>query len=242
MKGNAVGEELAVLQHGQWFEEDLAYLVPYSPWMWAWPKGTPKDAPGYGLLYRAKSVWEVAFGLSAYHLGFSIVFDECPGGPNLPPPFGVPGHMCTKGSGVDDLTYARLQFHFMGNLSFAGQVDMYTIEEMSKKGDEPGSTWYRGIYGGPPCFESTFGQCKPFSIGSYELTKILDEDGKPLEPYYTEFLEYMGDVPLFVWAGYGNKTVLDMLQRGDSLEAAKYMKQKAEAEAAANGMVKMPYF
>jgi len=44
--------------------------------------------------------------------------------------------------------------------------------------------------------------CAFAEFGSYDLVKIVGPDGQPLQPQYNEFIEYMGDVPLFVWAGW----------------------------------------
>mmetsp|Transcript_97957 Transcript_97957/g.315212 ORF Transcript_97957/g.315212 Transcript_97957/m.315212 type:complete len:108 (-) Transcript_97957:310-633(-) len=70
------------------------------------------------------------------------------------------------------------------------------MEEMP--GSKDGSLWKRACYFGP-------GSCAFMEFGSYNLTKILDEHGEPVQPHYDEFIEYMGNVPLLVWAGWADK-------------------------------------
>lgn len=198
MKGNAMGEELAVLQNGQWFEEEQTYLSPFAPYMWAWSWGAPSGAPLFGHFYGREEVKLQAFSLATLRAGFSYKFSSCPGRPSLPWPFGVPGNRCDKDSSASavDMTYATLQSHVMGDLEAVSQPEYYTLEEIPDEA-QLGSKWYRGIYFG---FE-WMGRCKVVSGGSYELTKILDASGEPLEPYYSEFLAYMGSVPLLMWTG-----------------------------------------
>jgi len=200
MKGNAIGEELAILQNGQWFEEERTYIAPFAPFMWAWAGGKPQEAPFWGHFYGTEDIHTAAYSMSALGVGYSFTFKECPGSPSLPPPFGVPGSHCEKGAGATDLRYASLQSHVMGDLTAISQEDEYTIEEMPS-GVESGSLWYRGIFGGP----SWMGRCRCISVGSYQLTKIIDGDGRPLEPYYSEFIHYMGSLPLIFWTGYADR-------------------------------------
>jgi len=54
--------------------------------------------------------------------------------------------------------------------------------------------WKRGIYNGCCGVE-----CIPF--GGYHLVKVMDGDGRKVQPYYDDFISYMGDVGIFVWAG-----------------------------------------
>mmetsp|Transcript_13651 Transcript_13651/g.36624 ORF Transcript_13651/g.36624 Transcript_13651/m.36624 type:complete len:137 (-) Transcript_13651:448-858(-) len=85
----------------------------------------------------------------------------------------------------------------------------FTLEEMP--GSEDGSLWKRTCYWGP-------GRCASMEFGSYDLTKIVDEHGEPVQPHYDEFIEYMGEVPLFVWAGWADeqakKDVADRIESG----------------------------
>jgi len=72
----------------------------------------------------------------------------------------------------------------------------FTLEEV--EGVKPGSVYKRGCYWG-------VGDLNWFEFGSYHLTKIIDENGSPLEPYHSEFLNFIGDTPLYMWTGFANK-------------------------------------
>lgn len=199
MKGNAISEELAVLQYGQWVEEDLTMLTPFAPFMWAWADGRPQGAPYLGHFYREEKRDQAAYGMPSVRPSYSLKFQPCPGSARLPPPVALPGHVCGRGhqgANASELAYATLQSHTFGDLRRISQEETYSIEAMSGEAQR-GSKWYRGIYGGP----SWLGGCKCISIGSYELTKIVDGSGQPLEPYYSEFVKYMGDVPIRFWLG-----------------------------------------
>jgi len=198
MKGNAVGEELAVLQYGKWFEEEQKLLVPMAPYMWGWPAGKPTDAPAGGLMYGDFTGGGALVLLKdgKKQAGtFSWIYGPCPS-----------GKVCEEGS--DDLTYAQLQAHVGGDLRkmsanikdlFPFMPDIaehvtgeFTLEEV------PGSSGYkffRRINWG-------LGSCHPAETGSYDLVKIIDSNGHPIEPEYSEFIKYMGDVPLYVWTGF----------------------------------------
>merc|ERR1712019_128719 len=110
--------------------------------------------------------------------------------------------------GENDLNYAVLQKLPGGNLlkteeagdifakngiNIPGMTGTFTLE--AGKGVDDGSAWKRGIYLG--CGKSAF-----IEFGSYDLVKILDHEGKPVQPYYDEFIQYIGDVPLMVWSGW----------------------------------------
>jgi len=56
------------------------------------------------------------------------------------------------------------------------------------------------------------GRCACFSLGSYELVKIIDAVGRPLEPHYSEFLAYMGGVPLRFWAGFADEEAKNLTE------------------------------
>ena len=61
---------------------------------------------------------------------------------------------------------------------------------------QPGALWSRVCTFG-------LGRCPPrIEFGSYSLTKVIDAAGAPLEPHHSEFVTYMGDVPIFMWTGF----------------------------------------
>mmetsp|Transcript_1504 Transcript_1504/g.4249 ORF Transcript_1504/g.4249 Transcript_1504/m.4249 type:complete len:407 (-) Transcript_1504:82-1302(-) len=221
MKGNPYPEELAVLQMGQYFPQERVYVAPHAPFMWAWPDSTPARAPMGGIAYKPALMKILPMVMPMMMLGFSVRFLECPGRWRLPFPFGLPGHVCSAGSGkAPEMVYASLQAHTMGNISQHVEQDHYTLEE-EPSGVEPGAVWHRGIYGGPPLL----GRCKCVSIGSYSLTKIIDAKGEPLEPYFSEWVEYMGDIPLNFWGGITDAMVLDLLESDRFEEAAERFKE-----------------
>lgn len=210
MKGNTRPEELAVLQMGQWFEDERTYVLPFAPFMWAWSEGRPEDreeepavSPGQpsftGSLTRhgREFVRRAAAFLAEARYTLSFKFRECPGRSWTPWPLGLPGHACQKGTGAaPDLTYAEIQQHPGGDLTVNEEDAEYRMEALSE-GALPGAMWYRGTYGGP----SWLGGCKCLSMGGYMLAKVIDSNGQPLEPYYSEFLQYMGQAPLLLWTG-----------------------------------------
>jgi len=198
MKGNGMGEELAVLQNGQYFEDEMIYVSPFSPFMWAWSWGTPRHAPGFGYFYSKDKVKEQAYSLVSLRPTFSYKWEQCPGRPWMVWPFGVPGSRCDSDTSpsANSMTYGTLHSHVMGDLKTVSQPEFYTVEEMPKE-VVPGSKYYRGIYYGT----DWMGQCKVVAGGSYELTKVIDEKGEPLEPYYSQFIQYMGDSKLLLWTG-----------------------------------------
>mmetsp|Transcript_87163 Transcript_87163/g.251382 ORF Transcript_87163/g.251382 Transcript_87163/m.251382 type:complete len:407 (+) Transcript_87163:119-1339(+) len=228
MHGNAIPEELAVLQMGQYFPEERLHLAPMSPFSWAWPLDTPLNAPYDGRLYtdEAKAVTPglMAGGL----LGATYKFKECPGSMDLPFPFGLPGHVCPGGTGGAglDLTFAELQMHTFGNLTAIAQPDLYTIEEYSD-GSPRGATWHRGIYGGP----EWLGRCKCISVGAYTLKKLVDGEGQPVEPHYSEWVEYMGGGRVSFWGGFVDEAVKSLTRQGDFAAAAERMMRLWEQES-----------
>jgi len=147
-------------------------------------------------------------GLATIHTGFSFAFQECPGSPDLPKPFGVAGHACDAGSGDVNLTYAVLNSHTFGNLAAPTQGTVtYTLEDEPDAAN-PGNEWHRGIYG------SLFGLggCRCVSVGSYQLVRVIDGEGRPVEPYYSDFLRYVGDVPLTFWSNYTDPDIPEFLK------------------------------
>jgi len=198
MKGNGIGEELTVLQYGQWFEEDQKFLVPTAPYTWAWPAGKPSGAPFGGAMYDLSSGGGALVLIKdgrELPITYSYNFDKpCPSGKKCEP-------------GSNDLTFARLQAHGGGDLSkpfvniknlFPFLPDVtehltgaFALEEVP---GTDGNQFYRRCDWG-------IGNCHPVEFGSYDLMRIIDGNGHPIQPVYDEFVAYMEDVPLFVWTG-----------------------------------------
>jgi len=219
MKGNALGEELAVLQYGQWDQDSKTLAVPFSPYMWSWAAGVPADSPFNGMLYGIKK--GARSGMQGLVMtGMSLFFkfqDECE------------SSYC--GGDAGPLKEAYMQTGLFGNLQEAtdlgvmvdvisgselGATGAFTLQEMD--GSVDGSRWKRTCHWGlkalsPRAF---------LEGGSYDLLKVLDANGQPNEPYYTEFVNYMGSVPLMVWSGWGSEEVKEGI-RGQTLKAISTM-------------------
>merc|ERR1712107_376766 len=76
----------------------------------------------------------------------------------------------------------------------------FSLQEMD--GVVPGSLYKRTCNWG-------VGRCQCLEFGSYNLTKILDEDGEKIEPYYSKWTEYSKDLTMFAWAGFKSKEAMD---------------------------------
>jgi len=222
MKDNAMNEELAVLQFGRWFEGQRIYIMPASPFSWAWAgaDGTkPNDAPFNGNLYGEYISKFHMDGLAGGHQSQTYAFSTCPGGEDLPFPWGEVGHACVAGSGsTAELTFANLEAHYWGNLSVATQTGLYTLESVGP------NAWYRGIYGPVPVIGDFFKGCNCWSVGSYNLRRILDGDGNPVEPYHSEWVAYIGQANLAVWYDYSDPASLELLKQGKFDEAKKLLR------------------
>merc|ERR1712151_1206936 len=130
---------------------------------------------------------------------------------------GQPGNSFTYSFSEASMKHGLIQSHKDGNLSMAdtngGAINSdiqdfgipipddtvtgkFTLEEL--EGVKPGSVYKRGCYWG-------VGDLNWFEFGSYHLTKIIDENGSPLEPYHSEFLNFIGDTPLYMWTGFANE-------------------------------------
>ena len=75
----------------------------------------------------------------------------------------------------------------------------FTLDELEGEGNASldGRAWHRGIKWG--CVGVG---CIPFR--GYMPLKVLDGEGNPVQPAYDEFIQYMGDVPIWTWAGTRN--------------------------------------
>mmetsp|Transcript_43503 Transcript_43503/g.110170 ORF Transcript_43503/g.110170 Transcript_43503/m.110170 type:complete len:410 (-) Transcript_43503:498-1727(-) len=218
MKGNGQAEELTITHYSQWFPEHEQMIVPFAPFMWAWPGGSPKDAPFGGAMYSQDFTAGLAAAMPMIIGGvvFSYKYSTCEG-------HYCRGHLPRN----DDMAFAYMQTGAFGNMTQATDLGLvpsaqsgglippgsvsgaFTLEEMP--GSEGGALWKRTCYWGP-------GSCASTEFGSYDLIKIVDEHGEPVQPHYDEFIEYMGEVPLMVWAGWADeqakKDVADRIESG----------------------------
>lgn len=72
-----------------------------------------------------------------------------------------------------------------------------TLQELPN-GAEPGSLWRQVSDWG-------VGSCDCFDGGTTSLTKILDGNGDPLEPYYSQFTASAGSSPFYLWTGWASE-------------------------------------
>lgn len=180
-KGNGMPEELVSLQYGRWFPEERIYVMPFAPLMWSWTVGRPDKAPGHGVAYIPAIAKYASDLLASNDLIETWKFNA---------------DLTT--SDLQAISYANMSHYEPQSLGFMNLPQITgenTMDDISLPGQEPGTLWHRGIKWGP-------GGCRCVDFGSYQLTKVLDADGAPLEPYHSEFLEYMGAHELYVWTGY----------------------------------------
>mmetsp|Transcript_29591 Transcript_29591/g.85829 ORF Transcript_29591/g.85829 Transcript_29591/m.85829 type:complete len:381 (+) Transcript_29591:103-1245(+) len=217
MKGNIFSEELFSLQNSQWFPASRELVTPLSPFNWAWAgvDGTrPRNPPGTGFFYRWFWPLKNMMTLVGGQLGFSMKWSECPGAWKMPWPFGLPGHACAKGSGKrPELTFAVAEGHKWGNLNEKNNNGEYTMELYPRTG---GNSWNRGIY------TRVFGLT--YDLTSYNLVRILDGDGRPVEPWHSKYMKYIGNANLALWYNYTNPAVEALLRQGKLQEAKRVMR------------------
>lgn len=184
MKGNGIPEILATLQEGQWFPEEKILLMPNSPFSWSWWGGgeyNPKGAFAGGVAYSAVEAKGLAESQGEGNITVAVSFKTCP-----------EGVYCQAGSQL--LDYAHIQSHSGGNLNEASVMTSHVEWKMELMDDEPrGAQWYRRIAI----------ICDTVPFGSYYLTKIIDQDGYKIEPYYSEYVAFMEGYPQIIWTGFG---------------------------------------
>jgi len=200
MKGNAIPEVLAVLQYGMWSDRQKTLVVPTAPFNWAWPAGKPKDAPFGGGMYCEDQSCGITTSLVQTILARSFSFDFLEAG--------------DKSTTNNKMKKAYMQTGTFGNLTEAENLGKlipgilnlpvpsdtfngaFTLEE--EPGSNDGRAWKRTCYWGL----KQVGSCAFLEFGSYQLVKVMDGDGKPVQPYYDQFLKYMGDIPVMMWSGW----------------------------------------
>lgn len=184
MDGNVVPEVLCTLQYGTWVPEERLLLVPIAPLNWAWPTKVPPKPPLGGTLYYPIGGDKTSEGILFVESVISIKFSS------------------------DSLDDAVLQYHLYGNLTresrfnFGGVAMENTLVE-DKSETRPGAKWTRGVrYAFDSCCGVPFQPlCSIPSGGNYTLKKVLDHEGKPIEPYYSELVAFMNGIPLFTCTG-----------------------------------------
>merc|ERR1712187_118775 len=204
MKGNGIGEELCVLQYMEFDENYGQMLVPLAPFSWAWAGGIPKDAPGGGFMYTRAQVESSAVMLvqrgavgNVEGAPISYLFDWRKDGLNHADLFA--SYVDMRVNMLDGWGYLRYGFGRMAGAIGSACCACAVTQTFTMEALEPNS-WNRGIwFGGCGC------DCIEF--GSYNLRRILDADGNPVDGNWDEFLEYMGDVPLLTWSGQASSEI-----------------------------------
>jgi len=223
MKGNFMNEELAVLQNAQWFPEERTIVIPLSPFNWAWGgvDGTkPRDAAWFGVMYGKEQAMFFMRSMAGPHTSFSITFEDCPGRRKLPGFFRQAGAWCKKGSGrPPELTFGNIAAHEYGNLTSETQP-LHFKYTFDYDAEGPAGHWVRGIY------QPILGldpECKRLCLeaGGYDFVRILDGEGKPVEPWYSQYMAYIEGANLAMWSGYSDPRVLELYEQEKLAEGAK---------------------
>lgn len=194
MRGNSVPEILATLQYGEWFPEERILLLPRAPFSGSW-YGNPTAPSGASNFSSAYTLADAkALAESPGNTTVAVAFKACPEH-DIHSGFSE-DTLCETGS--DDFTYAVMQGHIEGNLltpSVLTSYETWTMEE-SAPAVERHSLWYRRV----SLFCDKVADVFPHS---YWLTKIIDEDGLRIEPYYSEYVDYMEGAAQIIWSGLG---------------------------------------
>jgi len=182
MHGNAVAEELTIAHYGKYFPEENILMGMQAPYTWAWPGGRPTTAPMGGVSYSDDEISGLRNAAQFINLAAGFTYewaDRCEGA------------YCFLRRGEQNMSYAYMQFHSLGNVKEAIDLgDMasdtmdlssmvpegtlhgaFTLQEMS--GSVDGSHWKRTCHWG--IGDTT---CAFVEFGSYDLLKIVDGDGR----------------------------------------------------------------
>lgn len=189
MRGNGVSEELTSLQYGVYYPDRRLLLVPFAPATWGWPAGTPANAPYGGNIY----------GGDLTYLSAETLLGDA-GATKDPATRSAKDWLCFsyawRDSSLEDASlgaqFGPLDQH--GGMQVAGCITgKFGLHQLP--GEQPGALWNRSCKWG-------VGRAACLEFGSYTLTKVIDAAGAPLEPNHSEFVDYMGDVPIFCWTGF----------------------------------------
>lgn len=210
MKGNQVGEELVSIQFGDYHPVTQEYLVPMAPFSWGWPAGKPQNAPS-DFMYKQTSIEAGAATLlnglgrdiSMTPISIAFLLKTPPNADKTNSKMnGLQGDLRVEILNGWGYTRGLVgESPVLGSLALACCFPMsqgYVLNEQDSDAvnpaQAPGSAWWRGIRWG--CCGFNF-----FPFGSYNLVKVLDGEGQPVQPYYDQFINYMGDVGIWTWGG-----------------------------------------
>jgi len=237
-RGSPDAEELTAMQYGQWFEKERILVSTVAPFSSGWAYGKPRDAPHSGRYYGIDSA---RHGMALFYkipFDFSFGFGECPADRGC-------NSSADNNSSEASLAFADIQIHPLGFMGISYKPDLIsaflpwvpkpiaeavynwttswvTLEESSED-LEPGSKFrvhsFLGVAGG----------CSEIEAFTYDLVKVIDKDGRPFEPYYTEFVEYMGEVPILLFTGFPTHAAREVAIRGYEGFKARVIRQALKA-------------
>jgi len=223
VRGRLLGEALATFQYSRWFENEQLLVVPRAPMTWAWRDGkgvVAADGTEMGFMYDADKAQDLSAESILEAPTLSFKFSSCPEGAKY----------CGEGS--DALAYATVQVHPTAGLKTVSNPGSlldatllesvpavqglvkgtFALEELPEGGSS-GALWRQTSFWG-------VGSCECLEIGSFSLTKVLDGNGEPLEPYYSEFVASTAQVPLYLWTGWPTPADRDASARRFAARAA----------------------
>lgn len=202
VRGASGRRELMTMQYSRWIGERSLLLSPAAPFSYAWAAGkSTVTADGVeGILYEpaeaearsSEEMWEKP--------GQSFRFSKCP----------QSAQFCRAGN--SSLGYASVQSHPAGNaleaasprrvpresslaslpLVSSALQGSVSLQELGNASWMVVEDW--GVFGCP---------CTQRSTLTYE--RILDGEGKEVEPHFSDFVKEVGKEPLYVWAGWASE-------------------------------------
>lgn len=182
MKNVNCPEILVNFMAGNWFEAEKKLVLPRQPFMWSFPCGAvqnphPSFIGGHEYIYYRHD--RTAVGSTAKQLSYSFHFSD------------------------SSLSYCEIQEHHFADMAritptgghdTGGWINVkFTMEERADS--TSGSNYKRGNYIGP-------GSLPLFEFSHYELVKVMDGDGKPVQPWYDELVQLMGGATTYTWSGF----------------------------------------
>eukprot|EP00405_Crypthecodinium_cohnii_P018349 CAMPEP_0206452650 /NCGR_PEP_ID=MMETSP0324_2-20121206/20078_1 /ASSEMBLY_ACC=CAM_ASM_000836 /TAXON_ID=2866 /ORGANISM="Crypthecodinium cohnii, Strain Seligo" /LENGTH=362 /DNA_ID=CAMNT_0053922793 /DNA_START=80 /DNA_END=1168 /DNA_ORIENTATION=- len=194
-KGSPFPQVLMTFNFGHWSEEEKTLLVPTAPWTTAWWSGGnfayPESyfKPLARLFYTFVTGKQLATGYAALSNSsqtVSYTFSRCPGG----------GESCEQAT--SKYTFAEVSAHPKGHLQGQGFDPLASWSLMNIEATEVEDASQRD--------QSLFArrlnlECGPLAyMPEYHLAKIIDASGNPVEPFHSEYMDFMSGMPLIVWS------------------------------------------
>lgn len=208
VKGDGdAGQELTVMQYSRWFENSSLLAVPVAPFAHAWPAGkaaVSKDGD-IGFLFEEQPAELMSDEAILHSPARTFKFKSCPAG----------AQFC---KGRKDLAYASVQSHPTGSTLAAGGP---ALASRIAPGWLPKLPMVDDVLRGSESFQeleaeagqspgSQFRQVEKWGVLSCDclersarlVQKIVDGEGVPVEPHYSDFVQTVGNDPLLLWTGW----------------------------------------